>query len=410
MMARPATGTIVEKSTSSGTSYAIRFRAYGDRQYELLGYASEGWNRRRAEDALANTLADVRRGQWLPPDRRRPEAPPEIPTFHAFASEWLAARKLDGLRPRSIEHLEWALTHHLLPTFAPLRLDEITVEEVDRYARAQAQAGRLNNRSINHTLDVLSSVLEVAVEYEHIRRNVAKGKRRRLAATKPRRSYLDCAEHITALIDGAAAVDRASLTRAGQRRALIATLVFAGLRIGEALDLRWSDVNLADGKLRVRVASKTEAGFRVIDIKPVLRDELVTYRAGLQDLSRDALVFGSTKGTRLSESNVRQRILAKAVEHADKALAKHDLEQLPERLTPHSLRRTFASMLAALNEPMPSTMRQMGHTDPAFTLRVYAHDAARGEGERARLRALVEAVEWAPMGTSGVREGLAAAA
>jgi integrase len=407
-MARPATGSVIVKSTSRGTSYAIRFRAYGERQYELLGYSSEGWSRGRAEEALANLMSDVRRGLWVPPDRRIPVAPPEIPTFHEFASEWLAARKLDGLQPRSIEHMEWALSHHLLGHFAALRLNEITAEKVDRYAQAKAAAGKLNNRSINHTINVLSSVLEAAVEYDHIERNPAKGKRRRLTAAKPRRAYLDTAEHITALVDGAGLVDKKCRTRKGQRRALIATLVFAGLRIGELLDLRWKDINLADGKIRVR-HSKTEAGYRVVDIRPVLREELTTYRAGLKDLDLDALVFGSEKGSRLSESNVRQRILAKAVTHANLALAKAKLELLPDGLTPHSLRRTFASTLAALGEPMPSTMRQMGHTDASFTLKVYAGDMARGEAERERLRALVEGAQWPLLATEGSVEGLVAA-
>lgn len=407
-MPRPATGTIIEKPTSQGTSYAIRFRAYGNREYERLGYSTEGWNRRRAEQSLADVLSDVRRGHWIPADRRLPDAPREVPTFHQFASDWLHARKGDGLQPRSIEHLEWALIKHLLPALATLRLDQIGIEQVDRYARAKAAEGELNNRSVNHTLSVLASVLEVAVEYEHITRNPAKGKRRRLPATKPGRSYLDRAEHIAALIDGAARLDKESRTQKGQRRALIATLVFAGLRIGELIDLRWSDVNLADGKLKVRVSAKTEAGLRVIDIKPVLRDELASYRAGLRDLDVNALVFRTTKGTRLSESNIRRRILAKAVDHANEALDDARLERLPDRLTPHSLRRTFASILAALHEPMPSTMRQMGHTDARLTLNVYAQDGARGEGERARLQALVEGCEWPPMVTSDCEQAPAA--
>jgi hypothetical protein len=39
-------------------------------------------------------------------------------------------------------------------------------------------------------------------------------------------------------------------------------------------------------------------------------------------------------------------------------------------------------------------MRQLGHTDPAFTLRVYAHAMRRNEEERARLKALVEGHDW----------------
>ena len=53
LMAKAATGGVVEKSTARGTSYALRFRALGERQFIHLGYASEGWTRARAESELA---------------------------------------------------------------------------------------------------------------------------------------------------------------------------------------------------------------------------------------------------------------------------------------------------------------------------------------------------------------------
>lgn len=427
---------MIEKALSDGrVSYALRFRAYGERRFVQLGYSSEGWTRQRADDELANLMADVRRGLWQP--WAAPEEPAPVPTFHVFASEWLAARRHDGLRPKSIEYLEWALTTHLLPAFKDTTIDEFTVELIDRYSRAkasrQADARKkiarlqvelaerermrrptrlvedqlraaqaspgLSNRSINKTLDVLSEVLETAVEYGHLSKNPARGKRRRLPVSKVQRSFLDTAEHIVALLDGAAAIDAAAFQRRGQRRALLATLTFAGLRIGEALDLRWRDVNLADGKLRVR-ESKTAAGVRVVDVLPVLRDELVAYKAQVRDLQPDGLVFATTTGGRQSETNVRRRVLAKAVEIANEQLEAGGAERLPEGLTPHSLRRTFASILAALGEPMPSVIRQLGHADPALTLRIYAHDVARGDAERERLRALVNGH---PLGTGGVR-------
>jgi integrase len=46
---------------------------------------------------------------------------------------------------------------------------------------------------------------------------------------------------------------------------MLATLTFAGLRIGELLRLRWRDVNLAGGWLTVR-DSKTDAGRRKVKI------------------------------------------------------------------------------------------------------------------------------------------------
>jgi integrase len=61
-----------------------------------------------------------------------------------------------------------------------------------------------------------------------------------------------------------------------------------------------------------------------------------------------------------------------------------------QALTPHSLRRTFASILYALGEDPGVVMDEMGHTDPALSLRVYRQSMRRGEDEKQALRALVE--------------------
>ena len=69
-VARRSEGQVLERHWKSGRGYALRFRAYGERQYLTLGLETEGWNRRRAEEELANVMADVRRGIWVPPTRR----------------------------------------------------------------------------------------------------------------------------------------------------------------------------------------------------------------------------------------------------------------------------------------------------------------------------------------------------
>jgi Mrr N-terminal domain/Phage integrase family len=65
------------------------------------------------------------------------------------------------------------------------------------------------------------------------------------------------------------------------------------------------------------------------------------------------------------------------------------LVPLPKGLTTHKLRHTFASILIACGEDPISLMRQIGHTDPTFTLRVYTHLMSRNPDERTRLKALV---------------------
>jgi integrase len=101
-------------------------------------------------------------------------------------------------------------------------------------------------------------------------------------------------------------------------------------------------------------------------------------------------VFGTANGKPQSPSNIRRRVLDRSGERADKLLKKQQASLLPAGLTPHSLRRTFASLLFALDYSAPEVMEQLGHTDARLTLRIYAKAMRQEAGERERLRALVE--------------------
>jgi integrase len=419
-MARPATGQVIERERAGGVRvFALRFRAYGKRYYVTLGSTAEGWSRPRADEELANVLADVRRGIWRPHEPEPVEPPAEIPTFHVFASEWFESRRQEGLEQSTLDAIEWRLSYVLLPFFAKHRLTEITPREVDRYRQAQVRERErlralrevqaklppgerervprpLANSTINRTIGLLAQILEVAVEYGLIDSNPAAGRRRRLKASRPARAYLDSARQIEALLAAAGEFDAAARDDRQHvgRRAQLATLVFAGLRVSELLDLRWRDVDLAGGWLTVGKA-KTDAGVRKVKIRPALRDELLEHRARAGAPQASAYVFGTSEGKRQYATNVRGRVLRPALERASAKLADEGEAPLP-MLTPHGLRRSFASLLYAIGEPPPVVMQEMGHTDPALALSIYAHAMRRDEGENAHLRALVNGHEWAP--------------
>ncbi len=265
----------------------------------------------------------------------------------------------------------------------------ITIEQVDRYRRDKVRQGRLSPTSINKTITRLGQILEVAVEREMIPRNPAKvgGKRRKLKARRPERTYLDRADQIESVLDAAGELDG---TGRGPRvrRLLLATLVFAGLRLGEALRLRWRDIDLAAGRLRV-IDSKTDAGVREVELLPALRKELAIYKAMCRSAPGNSRVFATGTGGAQNPSNVRNRILAGSVKLANERRDQAGLGPLPHGLTPHSLRRTFISLLLAAGDDPPYVMRQVGHSDPKVTLGIYAQVMLRKDGERARLRALL---------------------
>jgi integrase len=258
---------------------------------------------------------------------------------------------------------------------------------------------------INATIVRLGTILHVADERGLIERNPVRvnPRNRKAKTSKSQSAYLDRPEHIVALLDAARQLDREAASRRGRdtclRRPLLATLTFAGLRISEALALRWADVNLAGGRLRVSDA-KTDAGVRWVPILPALRDELLARKASTQHAAHDDYVFATRSGNPLSRDNTRTRILAKAHRLADEALIKADIAPLPAKLTQHSLRHTYISLRVALGDDPATIAQDAGHADMSVTFRIYTHVMRLEPGDRERLRALVDGVEWIPAGTN----------
>ncbi len=439
-MPRPTKGSVTEHVGKDGRTYRyLRFVAYGKRRNVRLGPVTA----EQAETALRHTLADVERRTWAEPVAVEPPPEPStVPTFGAFAMEWWALTK-DQLAPNTQADYWWRLTVHLAPYFNEMCLDAITFDAVERYiARQLAEGERIraaaakgepimqevtdkhgrcstrpmrarSARSINMTLVLLGAILERAVERELIARNPARGKARRVKERTPARAFLDSAAQITALLAAASEMDRDAPKnrRHVERRAMIAVLVFSGLRISEMCALRWREVDLASGWLTVHGTKSDEADRRV-KIRGALRDELLALRGRHQDAPQAAFVFATRSGARVSPDNFRSRVLGRpgdreqadgeqgkpgtgAVGRTNARLEAEGLPPLP-KLTPHSLRRTFCSLLYALGETPPVVMVEMGHTDPALALRVYAQAMRRGVDEQASLRALVEGGPAAP--------------
>jgi integrase len=407
--ARRSTGGILEPS-GKRRSFAYRVRVDGKRYTISVGRPEDGKTREDAEADLRYTLEQIDRGEWTPPEpRSEPKAESSDPSFHEFASAWFEGIE-PTLRERTCVDYRWRLSAHLLPYFAKLRLSEITVAKVKSYraaklrerkaleAKREAMASKpeaererlprpLSNGSINKTIRLLATILDEAVEDGEIDFNPAKNRKRLLRESKPSRTYLQ-PEQVKALLDAAGELDAGARDGdSGRRKPLLATLTLAGLRIGEALALRWRDVNLADRKLRV-AASKTDTGVREVELTPTLQETLSEYRTRSAYVEPDDLVFATAQGRRDGPSNVRRRFLAPAVERANEALSEAGSEPIGN-VTPHSLRRTFVSLLLAAGADVPKVMAQTGHADPKMTLGVYAKVIASKTDHGAALDGLV---------------------
>jgi integrase len=160
-------------------------------------------------------------------------------------------------------------------------------------------------------------------------------------------------------------------------RPLVATLTFAGLRISEALGLRWADVDLDGGQLHVRgqldhkrrdrAETKTSNSNRSVVLMPALGRMLAEHRLPSGFSSESDPVFATVAGKPLNRDNVRTRILGPALKRA--GLDRNDLP----KLRTHDLRHCFASLLIAGGASVVFVSSQLGHGSPAVTLAIYSH-------------------------------------
>ncbi|SFT53928.1 Phage integrase family protein [Geodermatophilus amargosae] len=166
-------------------------------------------------------------------------------------------------------------------------------------------------------------------------------------------------------------------------------LAATGMRRGEALALRWRDVDLDGSRLQVRrslgVVKAKGAGEQLVEgptktgqaggvhIDPDTVAALRTYRATRGSLSpelvRDAaLVLGNLDGSHRHPERYSRRFLEQVVQ-AGRALGE---DQLP-RIRLHDLRHTHATLLLAAGEPVKVVSERLGHASATITLTVYQH-------------------------------------
>ena len=438
-----ASGQVLTYERKDGlTSWYLRVRADGSRHRITLGTELDGWTQARARIELQNVLAKIQAGLWDPP--ARPSSVPDDPSFHEFASSWLARRR-PSYRQRTYEHYRYLLTHHLLPTFAALRLSQLDYAVIDRYVEVKQleseeirEATRrgvtlrdghgrrkraLANSTINATLRLLIGILDEAVRRKLLLVNPAREKGLRLKEQHPRGNVLEIDE-LEDLLAAAEEIDqtvtpkvveRGATARAlrdegvawkeigrrlgvaeataiyytqqharrqiSPRRTIIACLAGSGLRNTELCRLDIGDVDFAHGNINVADA-KTEAGVRRVDLSPMLRDELLAWRASLDAPTPDSPFLPTRSGSRRDKDNINARVIRPAVRRANERRALRDLPPLPAKVSAHSLRRTYISMMFAAGAEIPYVMAQVGHADSKVTLEIYAQVLKRRDREQ----------------------------
>lgn len=375
-MARKATGTIELHPWKDGKTVSVKakVRANGRRYTITFGTNRQGWSEQRAQAELDGILERIARGTWKPPKAETvaPSQPDDDETVQVTISRWWAKRRAEIAGNTQADYM-WRI-NHILVELGREATATINAMRVDEF-RQKLGGKNLSPRSVNMVLDVLAQALDDAVDYKLLDANPARGKRRRMKVGKPTRTFLE-PDMVLDLLDEAGEWE-ASLPphqRYG-RRALLALMVTSGgPRISEVTAADRGELDIPAGRWHVP-ESKTDAGARDVELTAFALDELRTHLATRKPGAGQPL-FPTRTGGRLNPSNVRNRLLAECVDRANKKRATAGKRLLP-KVTPHTLRRTWASLALLAGRDVRWVMAQCGHTDARLTLQVYAQVVQR---------------------------------
>ncbi len=304
--------------------------------------------------------------------------PPPAPTF-ADATERYVAVDGAAWKGNTADTYLNNLRLHILPTFGPRPIGEITAAEVETWWAALRGKG-FSHKHLGNIRNVLGGIFHRAMASGLIGRNpvdAIKGKLGREDREVRQVEWLAEPELIRFL---AVAVELEP-----RHYSLLLTLASTGLRLGEVLGLQVGDLDLERRKLYVRrsvrkyrVGSPKSGKPRTVDVPvatiEVLRQWLDLVRAEAAVRGQEAVwLFPSATGGILNDCHVREpmrRVLRAAGIH--------------RRFRVHDLRHTYASLALQRGVPLLVMSRQLGHASIAITADVYGHLAPDATQEAAR--------------------------
>ena len=269
-----------------------------------------------------------------------------------YLQQWLSDYAKSHVRGSTFERYEELVRVHLTPGLGHIQLSRLSPQAIERFYRELH--GTISPTTAHHVASLLRGALKQAVMWGLIVKNpsdlVEKPKRVRSAPVLLSTEQAEC------FLEGA---------RGTRYYLLYALLITTGLRLGEALALQWSDIDLKRGTLLVR-EGKTANARRAL----ILPENLVS---DLRAVRGVGLVF-SRNGKPLNPWAIRKC-------HFYPLLKKLGLPKI--RL--HDMRHMHGSFLLEQGADLASVSARLGHASKAFTLSTYVHALASGQEKAAQV-------------------------
>ena len=328
-----------------------------------------GRRRQRSKTFLARREAEAYLTRWQAEIERGIAVEPGTATVGEQCRYWLDTYARATVGPQTFAEYERTVRAYILPALGAVPLQKLTVAHLEAF-KAESLAGGLGARTVTVCLMRLRQVLAQAVDLHLIAANPA------VCVQKPRvcsrRGRTWTAEEA-----------RRFLAVAGRSAygPIWAVYLGSGMRRGEALGLRWRDVDVDHRTLRVEQTVGLERGRTVIKPKPRTeasrrtiavdaaiiaalddhRDREHVQRVQADDAWQEHdLVFATTRGTPINPNNLLRdfwRLVAQA--------------GVP-RIRIHDLRHTHITLAIQAGAPIGAVSRRAGHARVSTTMDIYA--------------------------------------
>lgn len=320
-------------------------------QYKVEGKTKYIYRKTRKEvsAALAKAIADRDSGMVFDAGNI---------TVGKYLDKWMDSIQ-DTLRERTVERHEMVVRVHLKPTIGHVKLDKLNALQIQDVYRGKLDSGQ-SARSVELMHATLYKALKQAVRWSLVPRNVAD------AVNPPRAAKREIEpldkDQLKTLLDAA---------RGDRMYPYYVLAVTTGMRTGEMLALKWSDIDLQAGTLKVNRtirngkvnAPKTNAGRRTIRLSQMTLKALQDHRKASARERISEWVFSTSKGTPMSTHNIHNRSWKPLLKRAG----------LPHSTRQHDLRHSCITLLLSQGVPVKVVSEMAGHSDVSITLSVYQH-------------------------------------
>lgn len=308
---------------------------------------------------------------------------PTITTYRELVALWWESYK-NTIKPNSQQSMEGIVRLHILPVFGDYKLEKLTTpiiqQQVNKWADKanKGEKGAYANYSFLNNIN--RRILQYGVTMQAIKHNPARDVIiPRKQQNKEHKVKFFSNQELKQFLDYLEDLDQSSYENFFDY-VLYKTLLASGCRIGEALALEWSDIDLKKGTISISKTlnryqetntPKSKAGLREIDIDKATVSLLKQYKKRQQVQSWQ---LGRSEGivfTPFTTKYAYACLLRKRLQNHFKAAGVPDISF-------HGFRHTHATIMLYAGIEAKDLQYRLGHSNISMTLNTYVHATKEG--------------------------------